>query len=370
MNILINALRLAEGKNNYLGGNFYHVFYFVKALNNVDGIKLFIISDKHIAPEFQSILDPSRIIIIDNIMPSFLSFFWEEFQLKQAVKKYKIDIYHRLTGQLPFIKLGCKEISTIADLNFTKISMNNIRKMYKHISYYWTVKKADSLIAISDFTKQAIIKKYHLSDEAITVIHHGTNRLPAPSYIINQKLGCKYWLTFGHQKHKNIETAIEAIYRYNKDYDENLCLVVIGENDYLNSLKNKLDINKRAYIIFPGRISSNELNGLYEKAKGLLFLSTYEGFGLPILEAMSSRCPIISSSVCSLPEVGGNAAIFVDPFDIESIVKNMHKIEYDDSFRSKYIKSGEVRSHHFTWEKAVEKTITIYRNVYDDYCLE
>jgi glycosyltransferase involved in cell wall biosynthesis len=163
---------------------------------------------------------------------------------------------------------------------------------------------------------------------------------------------------------KNLVTLLDAFKQLNI-HSNMSCppLVIVGRKGwnfddilaYMGELEGK--------VVFPGHVSDDELVALYQMATCLVFPSLYEGFGLPVLEAMMAACPVITSSVSSLPEVAGDAALFVDPLNAEDITFAMQKILHDESLRSRLVREGFARAHTFTWETAAQRTQAVYLSV-------
>lgn len=363
MRILIHAIRLAEGKKRHLGGNFHHVYHFLNELSKQDiQDEIFIVTDHDAYAYLIKFISPSRIFLFKTRMPYPFSLLLEDLFIQKYIRKYKIQVYHRLTGQLPCLRINAREVTTIPDLNFTEIIMSPARRLYKWVSYYWTVKKADHIICVSNFTKLQLVKHFKINPVRIQVIHHGTNPLPIKK-IEESKKNNGYWMTFGHQVHKNVETAISAMNAYNHRFKLSDQLYIIGESEHLDIMKDRMKKEDIKNIKFMGKISDEKLGSLYRLSKGMIFLSLYEGFGLPVLEAMSCGCPVIASNRTSLPEVCGDAAVMVDPFDIQSIVIAMHQLRKNRKFRSALINKGQMRCRDFTWQKSIELTLNAYHSL-------
>jgi glycosyltransferase involved in cell wall biosynthesis len=358
--ILINAMKLDEDEDHKFAGNFYHVYFYLKALWKIKkDANIRIMVDQFTCPVFSKFIEEENLIKIRLPKPSALKILMQDVHILRSVYKYRFSVYHRPTGQIPVFALPCRTVSTIADLNFMSIKMNPLKILYKKISYSITIKRSDHIIAVSRYTMRQI-QKHFKTKKKIYLVHHGTNVFENRSLRLSSRYP-SYWLTFGHQSHKNVETSIQAISIFNERHKRNDQLLVIGTGNYIEKLK--LQNIKNGYdknIHFIGNVSSAELAGLYLKANGLLFLSLFEGFGLPVLEAMSCGCPVISSDACSLPEVGGKAVEYVKPRDAEKVVDKMNLIAENIDHRKMMIKRGYLRSKQFTWEKSAREMMQIY----------
>lgn len=363
MRVLLNALKLDEGVNNSLSGNFYHVYYFVLALARFKEIEIKVLVDEITLPVFSQILgDESLIFVPLGKSITLQKVLKSDYAVYKFIKRLKPDIYHRPTGQLPLFPIACKTISTIADLNFTVLKTPIIKRVYKNLSYWWTVRRADLIICVSRFTRDELVTKFAADPGKVFVIHHGTNILPSPSFELASNLPNGFWLTFGHQSHKNVESSLLALKKFNEE-GNHTHLVVVGKHRYIEDVLKPLTLrlNIRDMVHFVGHVKQEELHGLYKKALGMLFLSTYEGFGMPLLEAMAAGCPVICSNIPVLEEVGGDAVLTARSNDVEMIVQHMRAIHSDSKFRLELIRKGLLRSSSFDWYVNVRQTIALYR---------
>ena len=198
---------------------------------------------------------------------------------------------------------------TVHDMNFTEIYQGLLKNIYKKALYKRAINRCYKLIVVSEFVKQEVIRFACNKDidSKINVIWNGIggNFLPAEEVTSKVYKGKDFLITFGHQPHKNVEEACE-IYNILKRRNDRIILVVIGSGPHINFLKKKNRKDKG--IVFTGFVSDCELVELYNNALAMLFLSTYEGFGLPVLEAFSQKCPVVISDQPALVEVAGGYA--------------------------------------------------------------
>lgn len=289
---------------------------------------------------------------------------WEaDRTVARFVRNLRPEIYHRPTGQLPFFSLPCRTVVSIADLNFRTLKMSLARRCYKELSYRWTVRQADRITCVSDFTRDEVIRHLNVPAKRLMVVHHGTSELQPPDYRLAASIAGPYWLTFGHQPHKNVEACLASLAGQRGGPLEKL--VVVGQSKHIDTVLRaevtRLGLGAR--VIFAGRVDEPSLRGLYERALGLLFLSRYEGFGLPVLEAMGCGCPVICSNACSLPEVAGDGALLFAPDDVAGIAKAMRAVAENLTLRGDLINRGTLRARTFTWERAARDTIEVYKSL-------
>jgi glycosyltransferase involved in cell wall biosynthesis len=167
--------------------------------------------------------------------------------------------------------------------------------------------------------------------------------------------------------HKNLEGLIKAFAIFKEKYDKwNTYLTIVGKryssyNEYM-TLAESLGVAEN--LIFTGFIFDEYLKALYSEAEILLLVSFYEGFGIPILEAMECGTPVITSNVSSMPEVAGDAAILVNPYNIQEIVEKMNNIMNSNILKKQLIENGVKRVKQFSWETTARQTLEIYNEIY------
>lgn len=226
------------------------------------------------------------------------------------------------------------------------------------------VEKANKIIAISESTKKDLIEILNVDPQKIEVIYLAnslTNK--SSSSRGNMELPERYILFVGQRAlYKNFKRFVQAVAGILQE-DPQLYIFCAGGNDFTEEevkLFNKMNIMDR---FIQKKVYDTELVRLYKKALVFVFPSCYEGFGIPLLEAMSCGCPVITSNVSSLPEVAGEAAYYFDPYDEGSIQASIKKVIYNESIRQDLIHKGYERNKQFSWEKTVQQTIQVYRSL-------
>lgn len=227
------------------------------------------------------------------------------------------------------------------------------------------LRRATKIIAISHVTKEDIIKYYRISQEKIAVIYVGfqdlssyRNKAPA----IDETMKPYFFFTGRVKPRKNIHGVVSAFIAFKKRTGADCKLVIAGKagGDYLRLMLTELTENGlQDDVFFVGYVSTELLCSYYLGAVALVFPSLNEGFGMPVVEAMSLGTPVITSSVSSLPEAAGDAGILVNPYDIEDISRAMEKIFYDASLRTKLIERGYIQARKFSWEKTAREYVLL-----------
>ena len=223
---------------------------------------------------------------------------------------------------------------------------------------------SDQIICVSENTKKDLIKYYDVDQKKISVIYHGNSFINYTSFKSKQKFDFKFFLFIGSRKrYKNFFKLIKA-FKICKEIYDSFKIVCFGGGKLLESEKKKLienDVDLEKVIIL--NEDDQSLFELYKNAYALIYPSFYEGFGMPIVEAMSLGCPVISSNAGSLPEVFGDAALSFDPFSVEQLSQKIEQVVYGDQIRNNLINLGLKQSKKFSWEKCAEETLTIYNKI-------
>ncbi len=229
------------------------------------------------------------------------------------------------------------------------------------------IKRSDGIICISKNTKKDLLKFYpEINESKIKVIYNGVSdefrKLNDPEKFLTNEFSVlkdrKYILYVGDRsKYKNFSIAVEVL-RYLKDIN----LVVVGGKDFSEKEKELIKDVKDRIFHFKG-IDDHKLNILYNNAFCLIYPSSYEGFGIPVVEAMKAGCPVISTNRSSIPEVAGDAAILVDDIKAESFVHAIKKL-YDVEFRNSMINKGLEQANRFSWDRCFEETVNFYREIW------
>ncbi len=261
-----------------------------------------------------------------------------------------------------------KKVVTVHDLGFKHFAKTYslFQRIYYFFSHYWSLKMAQRIIVPSEFTKNDILKNFCSPRGKITVIPLGytsKKNLSSSQFVSDLVLG-KYkikkpfFLYVGRlEKKKNILGLIKAYQELKKSKKEiEVPDLVLGGKSGYGYAEIKKEISNSENIKEIGYIDSEDLSALYSSALALVFPSFYEGFGLPLLEAMANNCPVLASKAGSLPEVGGMAALYFDPSDPEDIKNVMLKIIKDKELRQNLIKKGNQRIQLFSWKKCAQST--------------
>ena len=228
---------------------------------------------------------------------------------------------------------------------------------------------ADYYIAISESTRRDLIKFYNINPEKISVVHHGCPKLLQSSNGSMNKIPQekKYLLYVGDRnaKYKNFIELIEKL-KYFFDNENDFILVCIG-SDFTKNEKTIINNLKLETKLVAFRASDDELFSIYKNAKCFIYPSLYEGFGLPLLEAMSAQCPILCSNTSCFTEIAGDGALYFNPTTFESFSGNLDLILKNEKIKGDVTKSQNERLNSFSWEQTAEKTIRVYEKAIENF---
>ncbi len=311
--------------------------------------------------------------IIKIKTPPKIHYFYEQFYLPFRCLFEDFDILHSPVSALPYFSFK-KSVITVPDLTFILYpeTMTKIGYFYWKLFMGKGIKTASKIITISESTKRDLITYFHIPRNKIKVIHlYPTQNFKYDkSYtkLLKDKFNIpkRYILYLGTlQPRKNLTTLIKAYAILKKDNKIPHSLVIAGNKGWLYdnifNLVKELDIDND--VIFTSFIPEIYLPSLYSGADLFAYLSLYEGFGLPPLEAMACGTPVLTSNTSSLPEVVGDAGILVNPNNIDDITCKMLKILKDDIFHQELRNRGLKRVKQFSIQKATKATIDVYREV-------
>jgi glycosyltransferase involved in cell wall biosynthesis len=232
-------------------------------------------------------------------------------------------------------------------------------------------RKADHIVTVSNFSKNQIMQKLGIPGSRITVIPCGVGKeftadfSPSESKEVVQALGLQlpFILYVGNLKpHKNIKTLLRAFaYLRKRERLRHSLLIIADDPRWKSSIVNEcLNLGIGDYTIFASRVSQSLLPLIYATADLLVMPSTLEGFGLPVLEAMACGTPVVASSAASLPEVGGNAALYFDPLSAYELAAQIARVLQSHELRVSLRNLGIQRAKQFSWEKAARRHIELY----------
>ncbi len=348
--------------------------------NKLEGIGQFTfenlkrITNNHPEHQFYFLFDrkfDESFIFSDNITPivaypqarhPYLWYLFFEYGIPFQLKKIKPDVFISTDGWIP-TNLNIPSLNVIHDLNFLHYPefIPSVVNRYYQRFFHKFATKATRLATVSEFSKYDICRQYNINPDKIDVVYGGSNPLYMPLSTIAQNAvkkeftdNCDFFLFVGLiHKRKNLTNIFKAFESFKSRSNSLTKLVVVGNKkwwtgeieDTYNSLSFKND------ILMMGYQPTDIVVKLTASAKAVVYPSFFEGFGLPIVDAFNANVPVITSNVSSMPEIAGDAALLVNPFDYNSIADAMYILNSDSSLRNNLITKGIERKNLFTWDK-------------------
>ena len=321
-----------------------------------------------LGPNFRAVLESS---------PSYS--LREQLHVPWVLRRERPDVFHSPHYVLP-PAVRCRSVVTIHDtihLTFPQYLPNKAAHAYARASMWSAVRRSHRILTVSEASKRDILHFFNVPEDKIVVVYNAIDErfwhTPHPQDVTRVRerfqLDQRFVLYVGNIKpHKNVVRLIEAFHALRRGDLADLKLLIIGDeiskHPGLRRAVHACKLHK--HVRFLGYLPDDTLAILYRLASVFVFPSLYEGFGLPPLEAMASGTPVVTSNVSSLPEVAGDAAMLVDPYDTESIVDGIRRVLTDAAFAAELRRRGFLRARDFSWERSVAQIWRVYREAAGD----
>ena len=362
MRIAVNTRLLLKGKLEGIGWVAYET------------LKRIVLA--HPEVEFYFIFDrkpDSSFLFADNVKPvvlfpqarhPFLFIWFFEISIPHALRRIKADLFFSPDGYLS-LRSKVPQVVEFHDLNFEhfpsdmpKIHLWHYKKFFPKFA-----RKAKRIVTVSEFSKQDIVDCYGVDPVKIDVAYNGVNETFKP-LSESEKSIVRAHYSFGHpyfmfvgslHPRKNLARLFTAFDRFKQRSKNDVKLVIVGEKRWWTEpIQNAYDaMGCKDDVVFAGRLSAEDLHKVTAAAMASVYVSYFEGFGIPILEAFRCNTPVITSNVTSMPEVAKDAALLVDPFDVDSIADAMVKV-LDNNVREALVARGRERAKDFSWSQAAD----------------
>jgi len=317
--------------------------------------------DRPVDPKFTFGSNVCLQVVFPPTRHPFLYFIWFQWRLKKVIQKDRLDVFWSPDGMLP-LGLKIPTLSTIHDLNFEYFPKDLPSMVSKYYRFFFPkfAKQASKIIAVSQTTKQDIISCYQLAESKISVIYNGVNQLYKPlnssekaQFISEQSLPENYFLFVGSlHPRKNIQRLLAAFQIFAKNNSDTE-LVIVGAAMW-DTQKFDIQTSQLKRIHFLGHVDTEKLTQIMAAATAFVYIPYFEGFGMPLAEAMATQTPILAGNKSCLPEIAAEAALYVDPFHIEDIANGMQQIKNDVDLQTELKKKGLERVKAFDWDHASE----------------
>lgn len=364
MNIVVNTQLLQYGKLDGIGWFTYETITRITEAHPEHNF--FLVFDRKPSSELTFPENTRPVILSPMSRHPFLWFLRFEILLPFLLKKLKAHIYLSPDGWMP-LRSKVPVVQVIHDLNFAHFPKDIPFWTRSYYNFFFPrfARKAKRIATVSHFSKNDIVKTYGIAEDRIDVMHNGCNE----SYKPKDEETCRqtreeftrgkpFFVYVGALiPRKNIARMFEAFEKFKKKDTRDTKFVIVGQKKWWTSRIDQVYENMefKNELIFLGRRNVDELNRLYAASVALVFPAIFEGFGIPILEAFHSETAVITSSISSMPEVAGDAALLVDPESPENIAEAMDKISSNENLRKELIEKGRERRKLYSWDHTAEK---------------
>ena len=371
MRIGIEAQRIFR-KNKH--GMDYVVLQEIKELQQMDTKNEYFV---FVAPGEDHCLEDTKNVHIIEIGGNFYPI-WEQITLPNAAKELKVDILHCTSNTAP-IFCNIPLILTLHDISFLEPNEKNDKPLYKNKGWLYRrlvvpriLNKCKKIITVSDFEKKNIISKLSIPEERMVMIYNGYNDWFKPVQDL-ERIYQKYIDEPGYffflgntDPKKNTERTLIAYSKYLEKSDAKRKLLMADlDQSFLDDIIERNHIeNIRKNIVIPGYIINSDLPYIYNNAFAFLYTSLRESFGIPLLEAMACGTPVITSNTSSMPEIGGQHAILINPESSDEIAQKMLELENNDALYRAQEDIGLKRAALFSWRQTAEQLLNVYDYVY------
>lgn len=293
--------------------------------------------------------------------------------LPWAARRDRLDVFQAQYVLPP--ALGCKTLLTVADIAYEHFpaSFPPLQALRCKLTIPNSIRRADHVLTVSQFSKRDIATRYHVDPDKITVTYHGADAIFRPldraasRAEVEKRYGVSgpFILYVGRvQARKNVPRLVEGFAQL-KQRGAAHKLLIVGPKDYqFDQLLRTIERTQAAQdIVFTGYVPAEELPVLFNAGELFVYPSLFEGFGLPVVEAMACGTPVITSRGSSLEEVAGDAAWLIDPYETESLTAGLEKLLGDPALRAAFARKGLERSKHFSYEAAARQVMQLYERL-------
>lgn len=314
-------------------------------------------------------------IFSENIIPLVIAprtrhpllwYTWFEWSLPRILKKHRASMFFSPDGYMP-LRLEIPSMIAIHDINFhhRPDDLPLSSRFYYRKYFPLFASHSDRIVTVSEYSRKDIADSYGVSPDKIDVVYNGVNQVFSPlnqegvTRVRNEYTGgLPYYIFVGSfHPRKNLARLMKAFDLFRDQSPGAYKLVIVGEKMFMTGDIDKTyaKLKHKGDIVFTGRLSPEKLRDLMGAASGLTFVPLFEGFGIPLLEAMNCDIPILTSNVTSLPEIAGKSAIYCDPLDIQDISKGMLSLATQPDLQKALVSEGRIRRESFSWDLTADK---------------
>ena len=364
MKIAVNTRLLLKGKLEGIGWFTYETLKRITSQHPEH--EFYFIFDREYDKDFIFAPNVKPIVLAPPTRHPFLWILWFEYRIPKLLKKIGADIFLSTDGYIS-LRTNIPQVDVIHDINF----VHNPKQLPWLTSWYYNkyfvkfAKKATHIGTVSEFSKNDICTTYGIDREIVTVCYNGSNEQYKPisedeKKVIRDKYskGKKYFVFVGAlSPRKNVDGLLRSFEIFKERYNIDFKLLIVGGTLHKTGEIEKIysEMKHKTDVIFTGRLETDELCKVVAASESLVYIPHFEGFGIPLLEAMYAETAIISGNTTSLPEVVGNAALIGSPSDYEKVAENMNHIATNEELRNSLIEKGRLQRQKFSWQLTSER---------------
>jgi len=356
---------------NRAGAGIY-IYSLIKALAEIDAKnEYFVFAKAEHIQEF-GIHQPNFQFLPVRPTSTLRRLLWEQVSLPRQLRRMRIEVLHSPHYTMP-LAAPCRTVVTFHDMTFFLMPEvhSRFRRLFFPAMMRWSARRAEKLIAVSESTRQDMIRLLSLDPAKVATILEAAGpifRVPPLAEVedLCARQGLtpdRYLLYVGVlEPRKNVPLLLQAYAEIAAQFPDTP-LVIAGKKGWMYDaiFQKTVALGLSEKVRFLGYVPEEDLPRLYRGARAFVYPSRYEGFGLPVLEAMQCGVPVITSRVSSMPEVGGDAVVYVDPDDVSGLSQALTRMLTDDALAGDLIAQGLKRAQSFTWERCARETLDVYR---------
>ena len=349
----VNALYLIPGQ---VGGTEIYLCELLKALASIDSVNEYFVftnmeTDSDLVPRHPNFHWKPQAVHA-HIRPARI--LWEQIVLPIEAARYRLDVLFNPGFTAP-VFAPCRQVTVFHDLQHKRHPeyFRWFDLPFWRLLLWVSAHRSHRLIAVSEATRADLLSFYRIPAERVTVVHHGVE--PAFSHLGRSATETYLLCVSTLHPHKNVTRLIRAYGRKKRDFR----LILAGMRGFHTRAIEALiaEMGLQDAVQVTGWVSRDDLYELYARARAFIYPSTFEGFGMPVLEALAAGIPTACSDIPPLREVAGDAALFFDPLDEDAIAAAIERVMTDASLRGRLAQAGPERARQFTWERSAEQTL-------------
>ncbi|MEX0982422.1 MAG: glycosyltransferase family 1 protein [Bacteroidales bacterium] len=364
MKIAVNARLLVPGKLDGIGWFTFETLRRIVLAH--PGHTFYFIFDRPYSKDLIFSDNVQPLVLLPPTRHPFLWYFWFEWRIPSLLKKLGADMFLSTDGFIS-LRSPVPSCAVIHDINFEHRPRDLPYLTRKYYRYFFPrfAHAATRLATVSEYSRRDIINTYGIDEEKIDLVYNGASKNFTPATTmeiekIREKYtnGSPYFVFVGtiHPR-KNVKNLLRAFELFRAEYKAPFKMVIVGKKSFLTkSTEEQLtQLEFNSDVIFTGRLSPGDLNDIMAAAWALTFVPFFEGFGIPLVEAMNCDIPILTSNITSLPEIAGDAAIYAEPESPGSIRDGMVRIVKEKGLREELIERGRERRKLYSWDNTADE---------------